>query len=112
MKRVKETEFLRLEKMTNICDDCRRWNGDFTESDLYVCKYNTNNKGLHCGLTERFKQNYKCKYFKRSVATITSDFRSKHYSCEYRDELFNYKKEVKWVKGKYKIKNSQTLIRD
>ena len=79
MKRVKETEFLRLEKMTNICDDCRRWNGDFTESDLYVCKYNTNNKGLHCGLTERFKQNYKCKYFKRSVAIITSDFRPKHY---------------------------------
>ena len=33
MKRVKETEFLRLEKTTNICDDCRRWNGDFTESD-------------------------------------------------------------------------------
>ena len=45
MKRVKETEFLRLEKMTNICDDCRRWNGDFTENNLYVCKYNTNNKG-------------------------------------------------------------------
>lgn len=109
MKRMKETEFLRLEIMINICDNCRRWNGEFTENDSYVCKYNTNNKGLFCGLTENFKQNYKCKYFKRNVAIITSDFRSKNYSTVYKDEVFKYKKEIKWIKGKYKIKNFRFL---
>lgn len=102
MKRQKEINNLIENIHQNICDNCRRWNGDFYENnsiDTYKCKYNTDNKGLYNGLCIDHPENYKCKYFKRNSKYITCRFASKHYSST---SSGIKTKEVKWVRGKFK----------
>ena len=102
MKRQKEINNLIENIHQNICDNCRRWNGDFYEKnsiDTYKCKYNTDNKGLYNGLCIDHPENYKCKYFKRNSKYITCRFASKHYSST---SSGIKTKEVKWVRGKFK----------
>ena len=102
MKRQKEINNLIENVQQNICDNCRRWNGDFHENnsiDVYKCKYNTDNKGLYVGLCVNHPQNYKCKYFKRNPKYTTRRFESKHYSSHQGGIKI---KEVKWIKGRFK----------
>lgn len=102
MKRQKEINNLIENIQQNICDNCRRWNGDFYENnsiDTYKCKYNTDNKGLYNGLCINHPENYKCKYFKRNSKYITCRFEGKHYSTHQGGVKI---KEVKWVRGKFK----------
>lgn len=111
MKRQKEINNLMENIHQNICDNCRRWNGDFYENnsiDTYECKYNIDNKGLYNGLCIEHPENYKCKYFKRNTKIITCGFKSKHYSTYQGGVKI---KEAKWVKGKFKniIKNKNQL---
>ena len=79
MKRYKEIGFL-IDNGQNICDICKRWNGELTKNYKYVCKYNTDNKGFISGICRENPQNYKCKYFKRYFKYYTHDFMSKYYN--------------------------------
>lgn len=101
MGRYKETGYLRLGLSERLCDICKRWQGEFTDNDLYVCKYNKDKKGLSLG-----NQNYKCKYYKRNAKYRTFRFMPKRYNslywCKY--EEGKIKRIVRWDKGKYKIK--------
>lgn len=108
MKRQKEIKNLICNVQQSICDNCKRWDGEFYQkkypnsrysTDMYNCKYNTDNKGLHSGTCINFPQNYKCKYFKRNSKHITCKFNSKHYSSYQSGVKI---KEVKWVRGKFK----------
>ena len=103
MKRQKEIGNLICNVQQNICANCKRWNGEFTDDDRYVCKYNKDNKGLHSGLCINHPEDFKCKYFKRSAYYITSRFKCKHfYEGKCKDRV-RTTKEIKWVKGKFKI---------
>ena len=100
MGRYKETGYLKLVLLESLCDNCKRWQGQFTDDDLYVCKYNKDKKGLNSG-----NQNYKCKYFKRNTECITFRFMPKRCYFLYRkNEEGNIKRIVRWDKRKYKIK--------
>lgn len=99
MRRYKEAGYLRLGLWECLCDNCKRWQGEFTDNDLYVCKYNKDKKSL--GIK---KQNYKCKYFKRNTKYKTFRFMPKRYSSLYRkNEGGKIERIVRWDKGKYKI---------
>jgi len=80
MKRVIENSNLAFNHMVDICGICKRWNGEFTETDNIVCKYNTDDKGLRSGLVKNFMQNFKCKYYKRNVKFRTCSLQMKNYS--------------------------------
>lgn len=101
MKRQKEIGNLIRNVQQNICDNCKRWNGEFTDDDRYVCKYNKDNKGLHSGLCINHPEDFKCKYFKRSAYT-TSRFKCKNYYVGNCKNGIRTTKEIKWVKGKFK----------
>lgn len=79
MKRVIERKNLAFNHMICICDLCKRWNGDFTESDLRVCKYNKDKKGLQSGLVINQLHNHKCKYYKRNQKYYTCKLMCKNY---------------------------------
>ena len=98
MKRVKEIKNLALNKQVTLCNECKRWNGEFTEDDRFVCKYNNDNKGLFSGATLSRPQNYKCKYFKRDSKYNTVDLRRKNYKTEINNRVV----KVKYYKGKFK----------
>lgn len=79
MKRQKEINNLIENVQQNICDNCRRWNGDFYDNnaiDIYKCKYNTDNKGLYVGLCVNHPQNYKFKYFNYKPIQLNKDKKS------------------------------------
>ena len=97
--RYKETGYLKLVLLESLCDNCKRWQGEFTDNDLYVCKYNKDKKGLNSG-----NQNYKCKYFKRNAEYRTFRFTPKRYDSLYKYEEGKIKRIVRCNKGKYKIR--------
>lgn len=102
MRRQKEIGNLICNVQQNICDNCKRWNGEFTDDDKYVCKYNKDKKGLYIGLCINHPQCYKCKYFKRDERYITARFMSKNYKSMYKQDGVKITKKVKWVRGKFK----------
>lgn len=102
MKRYKKISLFIEDLGQNICDVCKRWRGDFTEDDKYVCKYNTDGKGLYSGLCINHPECYKCKYFKRNEKYMTSRFMSKNYISMYKQDGVKITKRVKWVRGKFK----------
>ena len=99
VRRYKEAGYLRFDLWESLCDNCKRWQGEFTDNDLYVCKYNKDKRGL-----DLKKQNYKCKYFKRNEKYRTFRFMPKRYSSLYKYEEGKIKRIVRWNKGKYKIR--------
>lgn len=80
MKRVIEKRNLAFNHQIAICDICKRWEGEFTDDDKRVCKYNTDGKGLYSGFVIRNMQNYKCKYYKRRHKYNTCRLGSKDYT--------------------------------
>lgn len=98
MARVIEKGNLAFNHMICICDLCKRWNGDFTESDLRVCKYNKDKKGLQSGLVINQLHNYKCKYYKRSSRYITSKIQFKNYRTNRNGVL----EHITYKRGKFK----------
>lgn len=71
MKRQKEINNLIENVQQNICDNCRRWNGDFYENNS-IDTYN----GLYVGLCINHPQNYKFKYFNYKPIQLKKDKKS------------------------------------
>lgn len=99
MKRVIERRNLAFNHMIQICDLCKRWDGDFTEDNKRICKYNKDGKGLRSGLTINQMENYKCKYHKRN---------SKYYTCKlqcknYKTNRNKIKEHIVYNRGKFKF---------
>lgn len=103
MKRVIEKGNLAFNHHYHICDLCKRWNGEFTEDDKRVCKYNKDNKGLNIGFIKDHMENYKCKYYKRDTEYHTCKLMAKnigHYSGN------GVRNEVSYKRGKFVIKKN------
>lgn len=102
MARVIEKGNLAFNHMTHICDLCIRWEGEFTEYDKRVCKYNTDKKGIYSGLVINQMQNYKCKYYKRGSKYYTIKLQFKNYSITSKGVT----KKVKYIRGKFIIEKN------